>query len=202
MQESEAEVELMWEMPPKGWRRVGDARKQAIEQMVAAIVAIVDSVWAFELPSNVLQRARRKAGVGVRKAVTILTLHHTQAQMADYWDSAWYLDAVPSYWEPAESNVDGHELSEHWLQAYRWAAAIVNLHVRNALEDVHAGHTRDDSMAILNRSIRDAVYGILLGDIWLGYHLGHWPGALLKAKARGAPVRIPNAAGAVTLAPA
>lgn len=196
MLESNTELKLMWEMPPSGWRRVGDARKQAIEQMVAATVTILESAWAQELPSTILQKARRQVGVGVRKAVTILTLHYTQAQMADYWDSAWYLDAMPSYWEPAESDVDTQGLSEHWLQAYRWSAAIVNLHVRNQLENLHATHTPDDSMAVLNRSVRNAVYGILLQDIWLGYHLAYWPGALLKAKSRGAPVRVPNAVGA------
>lgn len=197
MLESNTELKLMWEMPPSGWRRVGDARKQAIEQMVAATVTILESAWAQELPGTILQKARRQVGVGVRKAVTILTLHHTQAQMADYWDNnAWYLDAVPSYWEPAESNLDAHGLSEHWLSAYRWAAAIVGLHVRDQLEDLHATHTSDESMAVLNRSVRNAVHEILLGDIWLGYHLAYWPGVMLKAKSLGRPVRIPNAAGA------
>lgn len=202
MQESETELELMWELPPTGWRRLSDSRRKAIEQIITAAVSVVESVWEKELPSAKLEKARRKVGVGARKAVAILTLRNTSHQMADYWDSAWYLDAVPSYWEPAESNVDPQGLPEHRLAAYRWTAAIVCLHIRNALEDLHAAHISDDSMGAMNRSIRNAVYDILLGDIWLGYWLCHWPGALLKAKVRGAPVRIPNAAGAVTLAPA
>lgn len=47
------------------------------------------------------------------RALPLWTLHYTQAQVADYWDSAWYLDAAPSGWEPAESNVDTQDLPEH-----------------------------------------------------------------------------------------
>lgn len=116
--------------------------------------------------------------------------------MGNYWNSSWYLDAVPSYWEPAESNLDGDGLSEHWLQAYRWSAEIVNLHVRNQLENLHAKYTSDESMTVLNRSIRNAVYDILLGDVGLKYHLAYWLGALLREKARGTLLRVPYAAGA------
>lgn len=196
MLESDNELELMWEPPPLRWRPVGYARKQAINQMVSAIAVIVESVWAGQLPGTMVQKARKQVGIGVRKAVAILTLRNNQAQMADYWNSDWYLDAVPEYWEPAASNLAQHELSEHWLQAYRWTAAIVNLYVRNALENLHAAYTSDESMAVLNRSIRNAVYDILLGDVWLGYHLAYWPAARLRDKARGALLRVPYAAGA------
>lgn len=201
MLKSDLELELEWELPPVGWLRLRDARKQAIARMVAAIGDIVESAWGKQLSGQTLKNARRQAGVGVRKAVAILTLRATAAQMADYWDSPWYLDAMPAYWEPAESSGDTHELSEHRLQAYRWSAAIVNLHVRNQLENLHAKHTSDESMPALNRSIRNAVYSILLEDIWLGYWLAYWPHRLLKAKANGAPVRIPYAVGAVAAAP-
>lgn len=197
---SDLELKLKWELPPSGWQRVGDARKKAIDQMVSAIGNIVESVWAEELPGILMQKARRRVGIGVREAVAILTLQGTQPQAEDYWGSNWYLASIPAYWEPAESCVDTHELSEHQLQAYRWSAAIVNLHVRNSLEDLHAAHTRDESMPALNRSIRNAVYGILLEDIWLGHYLAYWPHCLLVAKADGAPVMIPNAAGAFVAA--
>lgn len=186
MQESETELELMWELPPTGWRRVGDARKMAIEQMAPAIGIIVESVWETQLLGSMVREAHRKVGIGVREAVAILTLRKEQAQMKDSWRSDWYLNEVPPYWEPAESSLQGHGLSEHWLQAYRWSAAIVNLHVRDQLENLHASHTSDESMPVLNRSIRNAVYHILLRDVGMGYHLGYWPGVLLKAKALGA----------------
>lgn len=47
---------------------------------------------------------------------------------------------------------------------------------------------------VLTRSIRNAVYDILLGDVWLRYHLAYWPAARLRA--RGALLRVLYAAGA------
>ena len=102
---------------------------------------------------------------------------------------------IAAYWEPAESSESTQGLSDHCLRAYRWSAAILNMHVRSQFENLHAQHTSDKSMPALNRAIRNLVFTLLLRDPWLGYDLARGPNELLRLKAQGTPIAVPKAAG-------
>ena len=187
---------LELEMPPTGWMRVSDARKIAANQLSLAILKNVTEAWAGELPEDLWPKAQREVTTGVHAAVRVLTLALNSMEAPERWGSNWDLPDVPAYWEPAVASVTMPALSEFQLRAYRWAAAMIGVFVRNRLEELHSRYTSDQSMRTLNRGVRNAAYDVILCDQWIAYHLARWPARLLLWKASGmSQINVPSAAG-------
>lgn len=183
--------------PPAGWYDypLATLRRRAADMLVPAVVQAIEKAWEVELPAKRFPHCRRLAGAGVRAALGPLST--TTLGPAGYlctpFSPVWML---PSYWEPATARGEDR-LAPLELVAYRWAAAIVGMEVRNRLENLHAKYTTDVGMPTLNRGVRNAVLAVLVQDRVIGYLLSqnlagfvHLADCLAQSG-----VRIPAAAG-------
>lgn len=183
--------------PPAGWYAypLATLRRRAADLLVPAVVQAVEKAWETELPAKRFPHCRRLAGAGVRAALGALstTTPGAAGYMYTPFSPVW---ALPSYWEPATA--PGEDLLPPLeLVAYRWAAAVVGMEVRNRLEDLHAKYTADAGMPTLNRGVRNAVLAVLIQDRVVGYLLAQNLAGfvhLADCLAQGG-VQIPAAAG-------
>jgi hypothetical protein len=128
----------------------------------------------------------------VRSAIKGLTLT-TKAPEFDFYWTTWQRN-LPRYWEPPVARVVP-DLPEHQLRALRWTAALVALHVRNALEGLHADYTSDEHMPRLNQALRNCAYEVLLSQPELAWPLSIGPRFALDLAMRNLPMFVPAVAG-------
>lgn len=160
--------------PPAGWFSdpLVVLRRRAVDMLLPAVTQAVEEAWRTELPEKRFPYCRRLVGAGVRAAVAGLSasaFSHREDYLCGFSSLAWQL---PTYWEPATAPGED-ELTPIELVAYRWAAAVIGLEVRNRLEDLHAKYTSDDGMPALNRGIRNAVLAVLIQDRVVGHLLSN-----------------------------
>lgn len=169
-----------------------EVRKQAVALLAPPLGQAAQDCWRPFLPPAVLLTVEQCAFIGVQAAVEGLTLSSKSAKFDSYW--SFMLRSLPRYWEPPVAE-QLPAWPETQLRATRWTAALIALHVRNALEDIHAEHTSDDTMPQLNTALRNCTYRLLLSRLDLAWGLSKFPRVAVSEALLGAAFSIPPVAG-------
>lgn len=183
---------LRWMEPTRRMNK-SEAQRQAVALLATVLDEGAQATWSAHVPEKVHRAISRQVAYGVRHAVSSLLLSSSASAFDAYW-STWQRN-LPHYWEPPTSDRVSPELPEQQLRALRWTAALVALHVRNALEDLHAQYTSDATMPALNRALRNAVYQALLDHPAIGWELSTVPRFCIDLSAQGIEGHIPAVAG-------
>ncbi len=181
---------------PERREAVAQLRVRALGLMVPAVFAAVEAAWRAELPADCWVEVRMAVRRGLQEGLANLTCSARSPRFpvaASYFS---LFSRLPPYWEPpvAEAALES-SLPGMQLRAYRWAAALLALEVRNQLEPLHHLHTSDDVMPALNRGVRQALYGVLLSDLDIACRVADLPRTLLSAMSCGISLEAPAVAG-------
>lgn len=190
---SPLDVPVKWVDPGK-WLTTAQARKQAFAAFEAPVRQAVECAWREEAPAQVWPEVNRQVAKGLRECLELLTVSHRHPSFEPFWHPLSCSYRLPACWEPPVAQEPAQYPKEQ-LQAYRWVAALIALHVRNWLEDVHSKHTSDDSMPALNRGVRDAVYAVLLAEPQLAWKLSDTPRLMVGMAVSGFPIELPAVVG-------
>lgn len=169
-----------------------EVRRRALESFTSQFVLVIRECWAPYLPSEALAKAERCVHTGVRHAVRHLMLSTRALEFDLYWGR--YQESFPRYWEPPVAQ-SLPAWPEHQLRATRWTASLIALHVRNALENIHAAYTSDATKPALNRALRNNAYQRLLDRPDLAWDLSAVPRTFVTLALHGQPSKIPAVAG-------
>lgn len=158
--------------PPPGW----DSSPLKLRQRRAslALIPVVQDAaflaWRESLPAAEVRRFCRKIQTAVNATIALLSRQIPRSVREPCPLYPW-LPSIPAYWEPAEAP-GSDRLMPVQRCAYRWAAAVLGRFVRDALEELRAQHAVPDGcMLALNRSVRDAAFGVMIQDPLTGYLL-------------------------------
>lgn len=187
-----APAPLSWLEPETTLTRP-ELRKQAQARLQAELSPVVLEHWAAQVPPSKHAQMLTRTRQGVAAAIKALLAASSSAQFGAYW-TLWQR-MLPNYWEPPVAAKGLDTLPEHQLRALRWTAALIALHVRNELEDLHAQFTGDAGMPSLNRGLRNTGYEALLVEPEIAWELSAVPRLMLDLQARGLPAEVPAVAG-------
>lgn len=158
--------------------------------ILPALEEIARSHWKEPVAPSDLPLLTRYLRTGLRRGLAELTRLSVSDRVCGR-----LLDDLPPYWEPPVADTSVSHLPAHQTQAYRWTAALLALHVRNALKDLEARFPYEADMRPLNQGIRNTLYSRLLRNPPVIWRLSEIPRTLVTLMATGVNLAIPVAVG-------
>jgi hypothetical protein len=162
-----------WEALASSWLSVPDARKSACRLLSAAVTPKIDAAWALGLPEKEVRKLHRQIGLGIRRAVQVLTMHVRHDKVSDFWANPGFLRKLSASVKP--DSTAGRQLDKPRREAYLLAAALIGRVLDDNLEDFRKAYIEADSVPQLELDILNAVYAVLLDNGGVAYHLAKWP---------------------------
>jgi hypothetical protein len=158
--------------------------------ILPALEDVARKHWKEPVASSHLPLITRQLRTGLRRGLADLT----RLSVTDR-TCGRLLEDLPPYWEPPVADSCVAHLPAHQTRAYRWTAALLALHVRNALKDLEARIPYEADMRPLNQGIRNTLYSRLLGNPPVIWRLSEIPRTLVTRIATGLDLAVPAAAG-------